>query len=161
MTAQAVTVRAATRNDLDALGRLGASLMRSHYAYDPQRFMAPGPHPDHGYGRFLGSLLDQPDAAIFVAEKDGVVIGYVYAGLEPVSWRELRDAAGFVHDLIVDEPHRQKGVAMSLMEAALAWLRDRGAPRVVLGTAQQNAAAQRLFERLGFRRTMVEMTREL
>jgi ribosomal protein S18 acetylase RimI-like enzyme len=161
MTAQPVTVRAATRNDLDALGRLGASLMRTHYAYDPQRFMAPGQHPDRGYGRFLGSLLDQPDAAIFVAEKDGVVIGYVYAGLEPVSWKELRDAAGFVHDLIVDEPHRQKGVAMSLMEAALAWLRDRGAPRVVLGTAQQNAAAQRLFERLGFRRTMVEMTREL
>lgn len=161
MTAQAVTVRAATRNDLDALGRLGASLMRTHYAYDPQRFMAPGPHPDRGYGRFLGSQLDQPDAAVFVAEKGGIVIGYVYAGLEPVSWKELRDAAGFVHDLIVDEPHRQKGVALALMEAALAWLRDRGAPRVVLGTAQQNAAAQRLFERLGFRRTMVEMTREL
>jgi ribosomal protein S18 acetylase RimI-like enzyme len=31
----------------------------------------------------------------------------------------------------------------------------------VLGTAQKNEAAQRLFERLGFRRTMVEMTREL
>jgi ribosomal protein S18 acetylase RimI-like enzyme len=38
---------------------------------------------------------------------------------------------------------------------------DRGAPRVVLGTAEQNEPAQRLFERLGFRRTMVEMTREL
>jgi ribosomal protein S18 acetylase RimI-like enzyme len=32
---------------------------------------------------------------------------------------------------------------------------------VVLSTAQANDVAQRLFERLGFRRTMVEMTREL
>jgi RimJ/RimL family protein N-acetyltransferase len=31
----------------------------------------------------------------------------------------------------------------------------------VLSTAARNEAAQRLFERVGFRRTMVEMTREL
>ena len=47
------------------------------------------------------------------------------------------------------------------MEAAIDWLRRRGAPRVVLWTAEQNDAAQRLFDRLGFRRTMIEMTREL
>jgi RimJ/RimL family protein N-acetyltransferase len=47
------------------------------------------------------------------------------------------------------------------MEAAIAWLKEHGAPRVILGTAEQNVAAQRLFARLGFRRTMVEMTREL
>ena len=34
-------------------------------------------------------------------------------------------------------------------------------PRVVLGTAEKNVGAQRLFERSQFRRTMVEMTREL
>jgi hypothetical protein len=32
---------------------------------------------------------------------------------------------------------------------------------VVVGTAGLNASAQRLFEKLGFRRTMIEMTREL
>jgi RimJ/RimL family protein N-acetyltransferase len=32
---------------------------------------------------------------------------------------------------------------------------------VVLWTAEQNEAAQRLFTRLAFRRTMVEMTREM
>jgi RimJ/RimL family protein N-acetyltransferase len=31
----------------------------------------------------------------------------------------------------------------------------------VLSTADRNEAAQRLFERAGFRRTMIEMTREL
>ena len=36
-----------------------------------------------------------------------------------------------------------------------------GVPRVLLWSAAPNENAQRLFERLGFRRTMVEMTREL
>jgi hypothetical protein len=31
----------------------------------------------------------------------------------------------------------------------------------MLWTAEQNADAQRLFVKLGFRRTMIEMTREL
>jgi len=40
-------------------------------------------------------------------------------------------------------------------------LKALGAPRCVLHTRFENFAAQRLFERAGFRRTMVEMTREL
>jgi RimJ/RimL family protein N-acetyltransferase len=35
-----------------------------------------------------------------------------------------------------------------------------GAPRVVLMAAWRNEAARRLFARLGFRPTMLEMTRE-
>jgi ribosomal protein S18 acetylase RimI-like enzyme len=48
-----------------------------------------------------------------------------------------------------------------LIEKAVEWLRERGAPRVVLWTAENNAGAQQLFAKLGFRRTMIEMTREL
>ena len=35
-------VRRATAADLPALGRLGALLLRTHYEFDPQRFLAPG-----------------------------------------------------------------------------------------------------------------------
>jgi ribosomal protein S18 acetylase RimI-like enzyme len=47
------------------------------------------------------------------------------------------------------------------MDAATGWLRERGAPSVLLWTAAPNEPAQRLFERLGFRRTMIEMTKDL
>ena len=157
----AAVIRRAQRSDVDALGRLGALLLRTHYAFDPQRFIAPGDNPEAGYGWFLTSQLDDQDAAVLVAELEGEVIGYAYASLEPHSWKELREAAGFVHDIAVDERGRRVGVATALMEAAVDWLKSRGAPRVVLWTAEQNDAAQRLFERLGFRRTMIEMTREL
>ena len=154
-------VRRATEGDAPALGRLGGMLLRAHYAFDPQRFIAPGADPEGGYEWFLRSQLNEEDAAVFVAERGGVVIGYVFAALEPISWKELREACGFIHDLAVEDAGRRGGVATALMEAAMAWLRSRGAPRVVLGTAERNPAAQRLFEKLGFRRTMIEMTREL
>jgi ribosomal protein S18 acetylase RimI-like enzyme len=154
-------IRRATEADAPALGRLGGLLLRAHHAFDPQRFIAPGSDPEGGYEWFLRSQLKEDDAAVFVAEQDGAVTGYIFAALEPISWKELREACGFIHDIAVDQKGRRSGIATALMQAAMDWLRSRGAPRVVLGTAERNAAAQRLFEKLGFRRTMVEMTREL
>jgi len=144
-----IVVRAAERRDLPALGRLGALLVRAHSGFDRERFMVPPGSLEEGYAWFLGTQLDEEDVVVYVAERaggGGEVLGYVYAGLEPLSWKELREAAGFIHDVVVDE--------------AAAWLEARGAPRVILWTAEKNAAAQRLFARLGFRRTMIEMTRE-
>ena len=154
-------IRRATAADAPTLGRLGALLMRVHYDFDPQRFLSPGADPESGYGSFLRSQMNDDDVVVFVAEQDGAVIGYVYAGLEPLSWKELRDACGFIHDVVVAEAGRRSGAATALVEAAVAWLRQRGAPRVMLWTAAGNTAAQALFDRLGFRRTMIEMTREL
>jgi ribosomal protein S18 acetylase RimI-like enzyme len=158
-----VLVRRAEQSDLAALGTLGAQLMRTHYAFDPQRFMAPGAAPERGYAWFLGSQLRDDDAAVLVADRTsaGQIVGYVYASLEPQSWKELREPAGFIHDVAVAEHERGRGIATALLDAAIEWLRSRGAPRAILWTAEPNDVAQRLFARLGFRRTMIEMTREL
>jgi ribosomal protein S18 acetylase RimI-like enzyme len=157
----AIVIRRATAADLPALGKLGASLLRTHYAFDPERFMAPRGDPEAGYAWFLGTQLKEDDVAVLVAERSGEVIGYVYAGMEPQSWKELREAAGFIHDVVVAADARRTGVASALVEAACEWLRSIGAPRVVLWSAEKNDSAQQLFTRLGFRRTMIEMTREL
>ena len=157
-----VTIRRAERRDLDAVGRLGALLMRAHYAFDPQRFLAADESAENGYASFLGHVLQSKNGVVLVAEEeDGAIAGYVYAALEPLSWKELRGPAGFIHDVAVREESRRSGIAERLMQAAAEWLKGRGAPRVVLWTAAQNADAQRLFRRLGFRETMIEMTMEL
>ena len=156
-----ITIRLANDSDGPSLGRLGALLLETHYRFDQDRFMKPHPNSAEGYSRFLRSQLNTQDTVVFVAERAGAVVGYVYAGLEPTSWKELREAAGFIHDVVVEDSSRRLGIASSLVEAALNWLREHGAPRVLLWTAEQNPAAQRLFSDLGFRRTMIEMTREL
>lgn len=136
-------------------------LVRTHYAFDRQRFLPPREGTESGYASFLGHLLGTDDNRVVVAERDGRVVGYVWAALEPLSWKELRGPAGYIHDIAVEEEARRTGVATMLMSAAVAWLRERNAPRVILGTAAKNAGAQALFHRLGFRDTMIEMTMEL
>lgn len=135
--------------------------MRAHFAFDEARFLSPDDGAEQGYAGFLGSQLHAKHAVVMVAEIDGVIAGYVYAGVEPLSWKELRAEAGFVHDLLVSDEARNSGAGRQLLDAAIAWLKQRGMPRVVLWTAARNAGAQRLFERRGFRSTMVEMTLEL
>jgi ribosomal protein S18 acetylase RimI-like enzyme len=157
----AVIVRRARRADLSAVGHLGAQLLRAHHEFDRDRFMAPGKDPEGGYAWFLGTQLSRRNAVVFVAERDAAIVGYVYAEVEPRSWKELRDEAGFIHDVLVDPAARRAGVATALLEAAFAWLRTHGVPRVVLWTAHANQPARRLFTSLGFRPTMIEMTKEL
>jgi len=156
-----MNIRKAERRDAEALGRLGVMLMRTHYAFDPQRFLAPVEGSERGYASFLAGMLDSPDDCVFVAEEDGRIAGYVFAALEPLSWKELRGPAGFIHDVAVAEDARRAGVATQLLRAAIEWLREHGAPRVLLWTAAPNEPAQRLFRRLGFRDTAIEMTMEL
>ena len=52
---------------------------------------------------------------ILVAADGDEVVGYVYAALEPHSWKELRDAAGFIHDVAVAEGHRGRGIGSLLV----------------------------------------------
>ena len=155
------TVRRATSADLPAIGRLGALLVEEHHDFDARRFLAARQRTPADYASFMGTQLEDPDIAVLVAEDNGHVIGYAYAAVEGYDYMALRGPAGVLHDVIVDSEHRGRGVGRLLLDATLAYLKSRGAPRVILWTAERNEPAQRLFASVGFRRTMIEMTREL
>jgi len=150
-------IRPAAPADRDALGRYGGALMRQHHAADEARFIQVE-HPEAGYGRYLASILTDPDSLVLVAEEEGRVIGYLYADVEGTSWKDLRGPCGYVHDLYVDASARRRGAGRALMNAGTEWIRTKGRTQVVLLTKTQNEHAKRLFSSLGFRSTMIEMT---
>jgi GNAT superfamily N-acetyltransferase len=153
-------IRPAVVEDLPAVSRLAADLVRLHHQLDPPRFMLVEPI-EEGYQWFFSRELARRKARILVAEEDGRILGYAYATLEARDWNDLLDACGKLNDLYVDAGARRRGIARALVESAFAWFRERKAPRVVLLSAWQNPDAHAFFESLGFRRTMVEMTAEL
>jgi ribosomal protein S18 acetylase RimI-like enzyme len=156
-----VIVRAATAGDMPAVGRLGALLIRTHHAFDARRFIADRDDSADGYAWFLGTQLKKRDAVVLVAEVRGQILGYTYATVDEEDWMSLRGRAGVLHDIVVDPDHRGRGIGQRLLDAALDFVKSRGSPQVVLFSAFGNEAAHRMFERAGFRRTMVEMTKEL
>ena len=154
------TIRDAKKSDQDALGKYGAALMRQHHAADPTRFIQTE-YPESGYGRFLVSQIEDAECLVRVAEESGEVVGYVFASLEGISWRDLRGPCGFIHDVYVDEKFRRQGIARQLLTAAIEWIRSHGMTQVVLWSKWKNEGAQRAFMGLGFRDTMVELTLDL
>jgi ribosomal protein S18 acetylase RimI-like enzyme len=152
-------VRPALPADLGRISRLAGELVRLHHRFDAKRFMLID-NVESGYEWFFRRELANRDVVILAAETDGEVVGYAYGRLEQRDWNALLDAHGAVHDIFVDPTARKRGVGRELMSAMLTALRERGARTIVLSTATPNTAAQRLFESLGFRSTMIEMTRD-
>lgn len=132
-----ISVRAAHVDDEMAIGQLGAMLVAEHHEFDRERFIAPVPLLPERYGQFLVSQISKPEMVVLVAEREGDVVGYVYAGMEGNDYMALRGPAGLIYDLVVDPDHRRQGIGTALIDAALEALHERGAPRALLFTAEK------------------------
>jgi ribosomal protein S18 acetylase RimI-like enzyme len=153
-----ILVRRAEMDDVPRLAVLGADLVRMHHTADPARFFIID-GLEAGYARWLSHEIARDGAAILVAIRGSVIVGYAYGALEGRDWKLLLDTHGAVHDIFVVEEARRSGVGRTLLDALVTTLERLGAPRIVLSTMAGNEGAQRLFRRAGFRPTMLEMTR--
>lgn len=156
----ALEIRAATTADAEVLGRYGEALMALHHDLDGKRFIAPTDRTPSMYAEYLKRQSDQKGSIVLVADRNGAVVGYVFAQIEGPDYMALRGPAGVIQDIFVEPSHRGKGAGKALLDAALRWIEENGSPRVVLSTAYANDAAQRLFKSAGLRFTMIEMTRD-
>ena len=155
-----MTIRTITDRDWSRIGELGHQLIQMHHSFDRSRFISPDALGGDLYIARVRDELARGHATIHVAEENGRIVGYVFAGAEPASWKELRHEAGFIHDIVVEDAARDSGVGQALVASALDWFERRGVTRIMLWTAHENHGAQRLFRRLGFRPTMIEMALE-
>jgi ribosomal protein S18 acetylase RimI-like enzyme len=158
---ESIIIRPAVRADATVLGSYGAALMSLHNKWDPARFIPAGPTTPDKYASWLASQMVREDVVVLVAEDRNSIIGYVYGALEGADYMALRGPAGVLHDIFVDPQRRRDGVGRRLLEQAVKMLAGKGAPRIVLSTAYKNKGAQALFDRMGFRATTVEMTRDV
>jgi ribosomal protein S18 acetylase RimI-like enzyme len=157
----AFVVRPVVRNDLPAVARLAAQLVRYHRELDARRYLLVD-GVEQGYARFFASEIAREGAVVVCAVRaaDDAIVGYAYGTMETRDWNALLDRHGALHDVLVDAGVRRAGLGRRLVLETCRRLEALGAPRVVLHTAVQNREAQALFASLGFRSTMIEMTRE-
>jgi ribosomal protein S18 acetylase RimI-like enzyme len=155
-----VEVRPALARDLAGLARLGSDLARAHHRWDPERFFLREPL-EPGYAWWLAKERRNPRAVVLAATARGRVVGYAYGRIEPREWNTLRERCGVGVDLAVAPRWRGRGLGRALAEELCRRLAALGAPRVVIHVASRNREALRVFRRLGFRPTVVEMAREV
>ncbi len=140
-----LVVRPAEPADLEEAGRvtLEAYVADDHIA------------ADHFYAAHLLDAAARADEAeLLVAELDGTVVGTVTFCPQGSPFAEVAGPGeGEFRMLAVAPAGRRRGVAEALVRACLDRARERGYDAMVLSTMPVQVAAQRLYERLGFRRT--------
>lgn len=98
------------------------------------------------------------DEPVLVAVVDATVVGFVSARCRD-HWTGDREA--YVGELIVDRAYERRGVGRALMNAVVAWARQRGLSSVALDTGAANEQARAFYAHLGFREEAVRLTLSL
>ncbi len=109
-----------------------------------------GGHPLSEFSRshLVASLAARPQAYSVLAFDSDVPVGLVNC-IEGFSTFVCRPLVN-VHDVAVLPGYRGQGVAEKMLLLAQEIARERGACKLTLEVLQGNAAAQRLYRRLGF-----------
>ena len=94
----------------------------------------------------LVQLVATPGTSLIVARDGDHVIGM----LTLIVYRVPTGLRAWIHDVVVDETARGRGVGEALAREALQQAADAGAISVELTTRQEREAANRLYRRLGF-----------
>jgi GNAT superfamily N-acetyltransferase len=100
--------------------------------------------------RFLRERLTGNESVIYLAEELGEPLGFVQ--LYPSFWSVAACRSWILNDLFVTPKHRKTGAGKALMDRARDHALETGAGGLSLATQRTNAAAQRLYESLGWRR---------
>ncbi len=140
MKQNAVTIRAATRDDVSAL----LPLVRAYRVFYEQQ-------PDGERERaFLERHLQNGTSVVYLAEIDGEAAGFVQL-FKTYSTVHL-SSAWILEDLFVAQAHRGRGIGRRLLDRAKEHALADGASGMFLETAYENETAQRLYERAGWTR---------
>lgn len=141
-------VRRAVRGDRDRLVELWLGLLAHHAPLDPHYQVQPG--RDREWRRLIERLLASPDAAVFVWEEQGALLGFCIAQLEEAPPVLVERSRAEITDLMVEPGARRRGIGRALVEASVDWIRRRGVERTTVRVAAQNAEAQAFWRALGF-----------
>jgi ribosomal protein S18 acetylase RimI-like enzyme len=143
-----IVVRRAVAADAEALSALNAEVQSIHADALPWLFKPPG-------GTFppsaVEALLGEADNLIFVADTEGVAVGYAVAQLV----RRPETSFHFAHDMIyvshfcVRAASRRQGVGNALMAAVRAAAAQFGVSFLALDVWTFNEGARAFFRRHG------------
>lgn len=100
--------------------------------------------------RFLFARLSKGESVLFYAQNGEAVLGFVH--LYPVFSSLSLERQWILSDLFVVPEARRHGVGHALMERARQFAESTRADGLMLETATTNFNAQRLYERLGWKR---------
>lgn len=142
-------IRKANKKDFNKLVELGLELLKYemklglHYKIDKETI-------DY-VKKDTKELLRKKDFAIFVAEKDNKIIGFISGMIKILLPIYKRRREGFMLDAFVEKQYRGKDVGSSLLKELEKWFKFKKINFVTTEVYRYNKKALKRWRQLGFR----------
>ena len=148
-------LRRATKTDIPFLNKLLIQVCSVHSEGRPDLFK-------RGAKKYtdkeLIDLLSDENKPVFVAEKEGIVVGYCFCEIQPRGGNIFYDkTALYIDDLCVDESCRRQGIGESLYRYAVEFAKSKGCYDITLNVWSLNSKAIAFYQKMGLKPLKVYM----
>ena len=149
-------IRRAIESDKSRIGELLSQVLEVHHKARPDLFK--GGAKKYTDNELSYILCDQ-DRPIFVAEEDGVVVGYAFCVfVRHLNNNILTDIKSlYIDDLCVDEKSRGRGIGKKLYNYVVDYAREEKCYNLTLNVWADNESALRFYESIGLRKQKIGM----
>ena len=140
-------IRPARARDLPAIITLWRELQDINASFDPRLTLKDG--AADWFVEYLGEQLDNPNMAVFVAEHEKIVIGYIFGQIMRRPTLASGDC-GYVADICVQTGQRGRGLGRQLYERLRAWFLAQGLTAIEVQVVRANPASQAFWRKMGY-----------
>ena len=149
------TLRPAHELDLDRLVQLSLQLADHDIALGQRRPLRWSADPAASIAQALRNQSEH-HVTVVVDERNDV-IGACHTSL----MGDEHPCAAHIHDLIIDEPYRSRGLGRALLDDAIGWCAEKGVDEVCLGVAPRSTRSRRFYELYGFEEASILLVRSV
>ncbi|NMP31298.1 GNAT family N-acetyltransferase [Thalassotalea sp. M1531] len=109
----------------------------------------------------LIQLIADAQCQLLVAEVEKTLIGSSYMKIKPSPAHHKFDRHGYIGFVFLQPEYRGQGISQQLIQALFSWGKTHGVTEVLLDVYNDNAPAIKAYEKLGFKKSLVEMRVEI
>ena len=155
MKNESTSIRFASPEELDRLENLWKALYEHQTIHGMQIQLPANVFPAwvSGIAPLLGRF-----AFVVVAEDQGAFVGFVAGRVRMLPPHFGLERVGFIGEVFVAQERRSQRLGERLLARAVEWYRENNVQRVELQVVADNPDGLRFYERLGWRRELVQLT---
>ena len=150
-----IIIRKATLNDVETLLSFEQGVIKAERPFDPTLKVDPVNYYD------IEKMITSENVELVVAAVNDKLIGSGYARIEEAKIYLKHAQHAYLGFMYVLPEHRGKGVNKKIIDALTEWSQSKNISELRLDVYNNNEAAIKAYEKVGFVKHMIEMRKEI
>lgn len=141
-----INIRTANINDVETLQKLDNEVFIDNHKYDPDLEMSWALGNEGN--KFFSEILTNNESLAFIAEVDGMAVGYIACSPKKISYRKSRYFE--IDNMGVSPEYRSQGIGTMLINKVKEWAKEKGFQKLFVNSYFGNIKAIEFYKRQGF-----------